>query len=369
MLKISDRDWMPFDITGDSGLFQLAATKSGIDKNKLNCTPGKFPYITRSDSNNGANMFVTDCQQMKFKHDNANVITIGLDTQTCFYQPSPFYTGQNIQVLSNNILNQYSALFVCTALKQQLKKFHWGGNGATLGRLYRTKILLPVDISGNPDFKFMENFVKERQREKLNRYLAYAEEEFLQIKSSMASKQVEKLSNVHWEPFVIGEIFKTLVAGKSGGRNHFVEDWNTGTAYIGATNKNNGVLSFVKFDADKTQPGNAIGFIKNGNGSAGYSIYKQEAFISTSDVIFGYADWLNKYTGLFITTCSDMSQTKYSHGYKWTKDRLERSTIMLPISDDGSPDYQYMEQYIRAQQSEKLGQYIAFAKSRVADMA
>ncbi|WP_368103219.1 hypothetical protein [Bifidobacterium pseudocatenulatum] len=37
--------------------------------------------------------------------------------------------------------------------------------------------------------------------------------------------------------------------------------------------------------------GNCIGFIKNGDGSAGFAIYKAEQFISTSDVLYdGYAD-------------------------------------------------------------------------------
>lgn len=41
-------------------------------------------------------MFVTE-QPLHYKVDEGNVITIGLDTQTVFYQPASFYTGQNIQ--------------------------------------------------------------------------------------------------------------------------------------------------------------------------------------------------------------------------------------------------------------------------------
>lgn len=148
--------------------------------------------------------------------------------------------------------------------------------------------------------------------------------------------------------------------GKSKGLNHLKEDMRLGTSYVGATNRNNGVLSFVKKETNLLQTGNAIGFIKNGNGSAGYAIYKQESFISTSDVIFAYADWLNKYIALFITTCSDMSQEKYSHGYKWTKERLLKSTIMLPVSMNGKPDYEYMEQYAKKMMLQKYQQYLDY---------
>ncbi len=168
------------------------------------------------------------------------------------------------------------------------------------------------------------------------------------------------LADKQWKSFFIGDIFEYFVPGKSKGLNHLAEDIDRGTSYVGATNRNNGILSFVQADKKLIQKGNAIGFIKNGNGSAGYSIYKVEKFVSTSDVIFGYAEWLNKYVGLFITSCSDMSQEKYSHGYKWTKERLLKSKIMLPIDEQENPDYEYMEKYSKNLLREKIQNYISY---------
>ena len=37
----------------------------------------------------------------------------------------------------------------------------------------------------------------------------------------------------------------------------------------------------------------------------GYSIYKKEDFIATSDITFGYNENLNPYVGMFITTVAD----------------------------------------------------------------
>ncbi|MBS9782175.1 MAG: hypothetical protein KGV43_00015 [Arcobacter sp.] len=56
-----------------------------------------------------------------------NVISIGLDTQTVFYQNSKFYTGQNIQILSNQNLNYENAMFIIPLLKIQRQKFSGGG--------------------------------------------------------------------------------------------------------------------------------------------------------------------------------------------------------------------------------------------------
>lgn len=175
---------------------------------------------------------------------------------------------------------------------------------------------------------------------------------------------MRKLTDRIWKPFYIGDIFDKIEPGKGKGRNHLKHD-DSGIPYIGATNRNNGVLDFVK-PTSSIQPGNAIGFIKNGNGvgSAGHAIYKAESFISTSDVVYGYAKWLNRHVGLFFVACSDMNQSKFSHGYKWTPERIKRSLVSLPVNAKGLPDYAFMEKYVKEREDLLLARYGAFEKSR-----
>lgn len=356
MLSLQDRKWKTFYISDEreNGIFTLRASLSGIDKNKLIESDDKrIPYITRSDFNNGVALFVGKEQREKYRIDQGNVITIGLDTQTVFYQPYSFYTGQNIQVLLNKYLNRYTAKFIIPLLKMQVSKLSWGGNGATLGRLKRMQLLLPISEDNLPDYAFMEQYIKERESQLIQKYKDF-------IGKNIQSGGLPDLKTVKWEKFIIGEIFEHFEPGKSKGLNHLTEDMLLGKSYVGATNRNNGVLSYVQADKKLTQNGNAIGFIKNGNGSAGYAVYKAESFISTSDVIFAYANWLNKYIGLFITTCSDMSQEKYNHGYKWTKERLLKSGIMLPVNKQGKPDYNYMERYGKQLMLQKYQQYLTY---------
>lgn len=175
-VHLSDRQWKAFYISDekDNGIFKLRASLSGIDKNKLtDCKDTDIPYITRSDFNNGVAMFVGHEQNAKYKIDAGNVITVGLDTQTVFYQPHSFYTGQNIQVLYNEHLNKYVAKFIIPLLKMQVSKLSWGGNGATLGRLKRMQLLLPISDDGRPDYAFMEEFIKKREVAKRKEYLGY----------------------------------------------------------------------------------------------------------------------------------------------------------------------------------------------------
>ena len=176
ILSIEDKEWEEFFIGGEDGLFNVTSTLSGIDKNKLVLSNnGKIPYITRTDINNGIKLFIPNNQLTKYKKNDGNVITIGLDTQTVFYQPHNFFTGQNIQVMKHNLLNKYNALFLIPLIKIQMEKFNWGGNGATLGRLARTKIMLPVNKKNKPDFEYMEQYIKNITYKKINQYLNYLE--------------------------------------------------------------------------------------------------------------------------------------------------------------------------------------------------
>src|SRR5690606_13758700 len=107
--------------------------------------------------------FFVGVQDERFKINKGNVRTIGLDTQTVLYQPHAFYTGQNIQILENDRLNYFSSQFIIPLIKKQIEKFSWGGNGATLTRLKRSKILLPTTLNEEPDYQFMEHFMRQKE--------------------------------------------------------------------------------------------------------------------------------------------------------------------------------------------------------------
>ncbi len=167
-LKLENIKWKEF-VVGE--IFEVRATLSGIDKNKLNGKKGNYPYLTRSDKINGIDSFIA--KQDAYHYDKANVITIGLDTQTAFYQSNKFYTGQNIQILTYKELNKYNALFIIILLKKLMEKFSWGGNGATLTRLKRGKIILPIDSKGNPHYVFMEAYMRAIEKKHLEKIVAF----------------------------------------------------------------------------------------------------------------------------------------------------------------------------------------------------
>lgn len=102
------------------------------------------------------------------------------------------------------------------------------------------------------------------------------------------------------------------------------------------------------YDSDLMSDGNCIVFICNGQGSVGYCNYMDRPFIGTSDLVMGYNPNLNKYIGLFLVTVIDLQRPKFSFGRKWKK-HLKETIIKLPATEEGSPDWHYMEEYIKSQ--------------------
>ena len=356
-ILLKNLQWREFFL---SSVFEINSTSSSIDKNNLINKKGTIPYITRTDKNNGYDCLVCE-QDKKYVLDSKNVITVGLDTQTVFYQPLPFYTGQNIQVLSNANLNRHNAMFIVPLLRRLMEKFNWGGNGATLTRLKRSKILLPIDKNGQPDYEFMKAFIQDKERSLLNQYknyISYNVGNLNHFSCIVGNNVLKPLSEKNWQEFKIGNLF-VLKPGKSKGLNHLSESVK-GVNYLGATNQNNGVLCQVEVDEKLTQKGNCIAFIRNGEGSMGYSVYKAEDFIATSDMSLGYNRYLNRYNGTFITTVADRVRGKYNFGYKRSGTRLAKESLLLPTDENGNPDYEYMEQYMRHLEQKNILQYLDY---------
>lgn len=329
-----------------SDIFEIKSTKSSIDKGKLNGLKGSIPYVTRTDLDNGIDDFVG--VQSEYNVDEGNVITIGLDTQTVFYQPSPFYTGQNIQILRNCKLNKYIALFIIPLIKKQMEKFNWGGNGATLGRLKNVSLVLPSD-NDMPDYVYMESYMQQMELRMLNRYFNY-----------LKNYKLHKLTNIFndtmhlkrkWKAFYISDVVEI----KSGQDIYERERIKGTTPYITATAVQNGIGYFID-NINDTLIERCISV--NRNGSVGYAFYHPYKALYGNDTRKLIPKIDNDWVNFFLTKVITLQKEKYGYGLKLGTSRLKKQLIMLPIKDDGNIDYNYMESYIKNIEVRLLKSYI-----------
>lgn len=89
-----------------------------------------------------------------------------------FYQKFDFKCDDNITVLINENVNQYSAFFIVTLLNRLREKYSYG-NQVRPNRLKNDKILLPIDQNENPDWQFMEDFMRKIEQDKVKTILEY----------------------------------------------------------------------------------------------------------------------------------------------------------------------------------------------------
>lgn len=352
-MDLDNKEWKVFVF---NKVFNITSTSSGIDKNKLITKKGNIPYLTRSDKENGYNSFICE-QDEKYKKDSSNVITIGLDTQTVFYQPHEFYTGQNIQVLSNDQLNKEVAHFLIPLIKGQIEKLNWGSNGATLERLRRSKMLLPIATKGESDYAFMEQYMRAIAKQKIKLYNYYIKRRIEQLKDF---KEVARLENKEWGEFKIKRIFKI----KSGKRLTKADMKKGAKPFIGATGSNNGITEFIS-NTNASEDYNVLGV--NYNGSVVENFYHPYKALFSDDVKrFSFKEVKgNKHLFLFVKGQILKQKEKYQYGYKFGEKRMNNQKLLLPINQKKEPDYAYMENYMKQIEFKKLNQYLAFTQTKV----
>ena len=61
---------------------------------------------------------------------------------------------------------------------------------------------------------------------------------------------------------------------------------------------------------------------------------------------------------MFITTIADRIRGKYNFGYKRSATRLAKEVLSLPVTSEGVPDWDFMEQYMRKVESLQIFNYL-----------
>ena len=262
-------------------------------------------------------------------------------------------------MFSSPQLNRYVAAFIIPLLKIQLQKFNWGGNGATLGRLKKSKILLPITADGTPDWQFMEEYMREVEKRLLSQALPILQERISNYKSTSEGVKIDKQN---WKEFAITDIFSIL----SGVRLTTADMCIGNTPFIGASDSNNGITAWVS-NTNASLDKDVLGV--NYNGSVCETFYHPYKCLFSDDVKRLHYKQQNlskdasKYIYLFLKQAILQQKTKYAYGYKFNAQRMSRQTILLPATPDGTPDYDFMETYMREVEYRQLLNYIA-AKNR-----
>ena len=318
----------------------MKASQAWYDKNKVKKSDGQYSYVSRSGSTNGLEGVIGK----QDRDPNAgNAITIGVDTQTVFYQPMPFYTSVKIQVLRHPRLTSYSGLVLVTILRAQMSKFQWG-NGASLVRLAATRIMVPVvwDEDGNdvPDWDGMERLGRELTAG------ARAKAAVARPKAVTAPAAPPALT---FAPMLITDVFDTMKASQAWYDKAALKPGDqTIYPYVSRTKADNGVEGFCSRQAKNPEPGCAI-TIGLDTQTVGY---QPVPFYTSQNIQVLRHPRLNASSSTVLMTVVETQLRKFSWGGNGaTLGRLKATRIMVPVTtnDDGDDvvDWDGIEQYGR----------------------
>ncbi|HJI41414.1 MAG TPA: restriction endonuclease subunit S [Coriobacteriaceae bacterium] len=161
MLDLNNRDWAPFKI---SDLFQPAR---GTEKNMTSLQIGDVPLISARNCDNGVKAFVSIPNERLHR---GHAITLNNDGDggagLAYYQPMEFALDTHVTDLrprdSSGNLSRYAMQFVAASISKQRTLFGHG-RSISLKRLNLLRVMLPIDESSNPDWQFMEDYIRERE--------------------------------------------------------------------------------------------------------------------------------------------------------------------------------------------------------------
>lgn len=306
---------------------------------------GDIPFVTAGHDNQGVSSFIGNDNLEVFQ----DVITIDMFSEA-FYRGYSFCCDDNIHVLTpKQPLNKYSSLFIVSVINTSKDILSYGKQ-FRLKTFERQKIFLPIDDNSDPDFKYMEIFMRNKEKELLNRY----DNHLKNLNAQIGGGQLSNFNDILWAPFSLEEL-GDIFSGKDIYENERISG---DIPYITAKSVNNGVGHFIK-NSNNTLQSNAISI--NRNGAVGYAFYHPYKALFSNDCR-KFVINKNKHVSLFIVNQIKLQKEKFSYGYKMGTERLNKTKILLPVDDEGNPNFEFMEQYMISKEIELLDKYSQFLK-------
>ncbi len=348
-LSLEDKNWKEFRI---GNVFDVSGTVT-THPSKL-ISGCNTPRITTASTNNGF-----DGMYKNLPTEKGGVITVDSATVGYIsYQSADFIATDHVEKL---ILRHFKKIdrflgnFLVSALtKATVGKYGYGYKFSQT-RISEQKILLPINSQGNPDYDFMEAYMRQKEQEKLDKYKEFISKRLEELKDY---KDVEPLEEKEWGEFKIEDMFSIKI-GKNVDGNKVNKNGGK-IPYVTRKETNNGLDGFINYDSSYLNKDFPV--ITIGNETAQPLVQKYSFFTGTKVNILKHVNNISVHCYEFISKMLEMHKVKYSYSFTANSTRLKKQKIMLPINQDNQPDYEYMENYMKKLEYTKLKQYLDYKR-------
>lgn len=151
-IELKSQGWKEFQLQ------ELFDIRKGQRLTKAHMRVGKTPYVGASDANNGITAMVG---QEPIHLGGTISVSYNGSVAEAFYQPVPYWATDDVNVLypKGFKLTPATALFVCTLIRLEKYRFNYGRKWH-LDRMRESIIKLPISVDGEPDFDYMESYIR-----------------------------------------------------------------------------------------------------------------------------------------------------------------------------------------------------------------
>ena len=346
-LTLDNINWQDFYLTD---FFRL---EKGNQNNMAILQDGNLPLVSAKKTDNGYKQFIAPNGKRLY---NGNILTLNNDGDggagIAYYQPFQMALDSHCTALiPKKEMSRFQMLFIALCITKQRDRF---GHGYSLNnsRLRSFKFMLPVNADNQPDWDFMEAYMRQQEKQILQPTIKQLCNQL--IYNELVGGGKIHLANLNWKEFAIGDLFdaKRPTARKE-------DDYTEGRIlFVASGGVNNGVTKFcTPKDNETLDKGNCL-TVSPVDGSC---YYQSTNFLGRggagSSIIILYAKnfKLDKYNGLFISqTITKTASSKYSYGRMASLDRIKKDKIILPADANGNPDFAFMSSFMQSVESDIL---------------
>ena len=293
-----------------------------------NQIPGDIAYISSTALNNGLDNFINPPDFMTI-HKNKLTLSNSGSVGYLFYHDYEFVASDHCTVIwiKGQELNKYIAVFLKPIFEKIKYRYNFGREVSN-DRIVKEKLYLPIDENENPDWNYMEEYVKSLESKvKFKKVNTKFERKYAKIDTN-TWKEFNFVSKDLWTKIKHGE--RLIEADRIKGE----------TPYYSASEYNNSLTDTIE---------NPL-FIEKDcivYSTFGTAFWVEGDFTASDEIYAFHNPEINKYIALFITTMMRKNQYKFKFGRKAFYNKFQNEILLLPATQDGQPDWLYMENYIK----------------------
>lgn len=336
MMRIDTTTWKEFKLCD---LFFVTGSIT-TPKNKLDLdSSSPYPYVTTAGTNNGVYGYSN-----KYTEEG-NVLTVDSAVLgSTFYQKNKFSASDHVEKLIPKFkITENIALFISSIMNGTARIYGYAYNEKrSQTALKKETLYLPINEDASPDWEYIDKFMGEIIDKSTHAF------EILYSVNKISKKRKIDLST--WKRFhLYDENLFTIDTGNKLDKAKMTHI-NPSINFVGRANANNGITTCVDKINGITPYKAGCMTVSLGGEYLGSCFIQPLDFYTSQNVIVLIPKWdMSFYIKQFISTMVFRESRTY---YKAFKDELNRHiktdfSFLLPTSEDGKPDWAYMENYMK----------------------